>query len=432
MSALLIKNTWTRLQARRVVRLAPVLALSVLLGACSGVPDWANPVNLWYDSFGDEDDQIADSSKSTAYKPYPKLAKTPERPAGTSEEQRKQVASGLVADRENAKHTDQQLRSGGTQSAAPPPAPAIVQKSTAMSPSEPKPSVTVMQAAKPVAPQAAPVAPKSTNIDSGRPLSVPSIVQRRARPQAQPTPSAIDEAAGKPLTRMVQRPASAPAAVSVPMQPAVTQPTSSMVTGSTPMLNANLPIGSDQSALAQAFNSGISQQAAMMGPVGTSQGFQPPGAKPIGNFRTSVPGVIQQNYNSSLIGQRQPSIGGGQMLGLNNGPVVIHFGHSSTGLTAQARSTIANVARSVAQSGRGVRVVGHASQRTRDMNYQKHKRANFNVSLDRAGAVADVLRKNGVPAERIIVEARGSDQPVYHEFMPQGEAYNRRVEIFIQ
>jgi len=37
-----------------------------------------------------------------------------------------------------------------------------------------------------------------------------------------------------------------------------------------------------------------------------------------------------------------------------------------------------------------------------------------------------------VPRENIIVEAKGDEDPVFFEFMPNGEAYNRRVEIYLQ
>jgi flagellar motor protein MotB len=38
----------------------------------------------------------------------------------------------------------------------------------------------------------------------------------------------------------------------------------------------------------------------------------------------------------------------------------------------------------------------------------------------------------GVERADIQVEARGDRDPVYHEFMPTGEAGNRRAEVFVQ
>jgi flagellar motor protein MotB len=40
--------------------------------------------------------------------------------------------------------------------------------------------------------------------------------------------------------------------------------------------------------------------------------------------------------------------------------------------------------------------------------------------------------RDGVPANRVLVEAVGDSQPVYYESMPKGEDGNRRAEIFLQ
>ena len=46
-----------------------------------------------------------------------------------------------------------------------------------------------------------------------------------------------------------------------------------------------------------------------------------------------------------------------------------------------------------------MRVIGHASSRTREMDWVRHKMVNLNVSLDRANAVASVLVRSGVADE---------------------------------
>jgi len=77
-------------------------------------------------------------------------------------------------------------------------------------------------------------------------------------------------------------------------------------------------------------------------------------------------------------------------------------------------------------------VVGHSSSRTSNMPVEKHLIAIFQKSQARANAVAKELIREGVPASRVLVEAVGDSQPVYYESMPQGEAGNRRAEIFLQ
>ena len=83
------------------------------------------------------------------------------------------------------------------------------------------------------------------------------------------------------------------------------------------------------------------------------------------------------------------------------------------------------------QRGGTIRVVGHASSRTRNMDSTRHMSVNYGVSVDRASAVARELAKLGVPSEMIVVSAMADEQPVYHEVMPSGEAGNRRAEIYI-
>jgi outer membrane protein OmpA-like peptidoglycan-associated protein len=57
---------------------------------------------------------------------------------------------------------------------------------------------------------------------------------------------------------------------------------------------------------------------------------------------------------------------------------------------------------------------------------------NRDLSQRRALAVADVLRSNGVDANRLIPIGRGEDQPVASNLTPEGRALNRRVEIIIR
>ena len=46
--------------------------------------------------------------------------------------------------------------------------------------------------------------------------------------------------------------------------------------------------------------------------------------------------------------------------------------------------------------------------------------------------MAQQLARAGVNPQNILVEAVGDNQPIYYEFMPNGEAENRRVEIFLE
>ena len=111
---------------------------------------------------------------------------------------------------------------------------------------------------------------------------------------------------------------------------------------------------------------------------------------------------------------------------------VIYFRHGSSSLQGRDRNVLRDIAQIYERQGRDLRVVGHASSRTAAMDPVDHRMANFDTSLKRAQAVVDALVSMGVPRDAIQLEARGDNEPVYHEFMPTGEAGNRRAEIFLQ
>ena len=120
------------------------------------------------------------------------------------------------------------------------------------------------------------------------------------------------------------------------------------------------------------------------------------------------------------------SYSGGQQVGL------ILFQNGSVSLAAGDRDLLHRVAVLARQSGSIVRVVGHASGRTGEMNMGRQQSKNLDISQARANAAAAELRAAGVPAERIVVEAKGDSEPVYRETMPSGEAGNRRVDVYLQ
>lgn len=111
-------------------------------------------------------------------------------------------------------------------------------------------------------------------------------------------------------------------------------------------------------------------------------------------------------------------------------PYVVNFANGSTSLNVADRHMIAEAADIALDTGGVVRVVGHASGISSDD--ARARLANFGVSMDRATAVANELIRQGVAADRVIVEAKGANAPAYYETAPQGEAGNRRTEIFIE
>jgi outer membrane protein OmpA-like peptidoglycan-associated protein len=113
---------------------------------------------------------------------------------------------------------------------------------------------------------------------------------------------------------------------------------------------------------------------------------------------------------------------------------VVYFPGDGTSLSVAARSEIRGAAQAFkAAGGAGsIRVIGHASSRTANMPVEKHLELIFNKSQARANAVAQELIHQGVPADKVLVDAVGDSQPVYYESMPKGEDGNRRADIFVQ
>jgi outer membrane protein OmpA-like peptidoglycan-associated protein len=65
------------------------------------------------------------------------------------------------------------------------------------------------------------------------------------------------------------------------------------------------------------------------------------------------------------------------------------------------------------------------------MDPYAQQQVNYQVSMERANAIARALTRAGVPASLVQVAAAGSASPVAPETMPAGEANNRRAEIFL-
>jgi outer membrane protein OmpA-like peptidoglycan-associated protein len=111
---------------------------------------------------------------------------------------------------------------------------------------------------------------------------------------------------------------------------------------------------------------------------------------------------------------------------------VIYFAHGSSNLDNRDRQVLREVKDMLQGTGGQLRVVGHASMRTATLDPARHAMANFEMSQQRAASVANELNRIGVPDSALVVEAFGAQQPVFYEFMPTGEAGNRRAEIYLE
>jgi outer membrane protein OmpA-like peptidoglycan-associated protein len=110
---------------------------------------------------------------------------------------------------------------------------------------------------------------------------------------------------------------------------------------------------------------------------------------------------------------------------------VIQFGAGSAGLTGNDFAVLQKVAE-IQRNNRGtVRIVAHAQQDAAGSSADQAARANYEVSRQRALAVANQLVRLGVPANRIVAEAASDAEPAFETTSARGIAANRRAEIFV-
>ncbi|MCC8427729.1 OmpA family protein [Reyranella aquatilis] len=106
---------------------------------------------------------------------------------------------------------------------------------------------------------------------------------------------------------------------------------------------------------------------------------------------------------------------------------VIQFGQASTGLDDIDQAVLARVAEIQRDNGGTVRIVAHAAADA----VPAGRRDNFDISRLRALAIAQQLRRLGVPVDRMVAEAASDDEPIYQTSTARGLAANRRADVFI-
>jgi len=388
-----------------LIQIATVLMIGAAVSACSSVPGWVDPTS-WIggddssDVASDDqglpaaqppDQQIADQSGGDNSQPG--LAYIPDRPQPSSTPQeRQQVSDSLAATRSQQQYSGEQLR-GDQKNAAPSP---------------PQPQVAMTE----TAPAAAPVETSSAPAVAG----TQQIASSTGGAPAVPATSS-DDVTGGTLgvspgdAQLGFQPSKAP-----PLDPSVAQFVAPSILAryqQTATVNPEEAIGTPTQPAVPAPGAAASDQEGVGGPETMSGAV-------VANFDAlQAPSVVQSAYANPA--------------GLPPAQVVF-FPHDTTILNAEARRLVRAAADAFRSAGgQGfVRVVGHSSSRTANMSLARHLELNFERSQARATAVAKELIRDGVPAEKVLVEAVGDSQPVYFESMPQGEEGNRRAEIFIQ
>lgn len=392
----MLKDDYERPPARPILRFPAVIAVfaaSTLLGACAQVPDVLNPVE-WYkgtvDYFTGGQDELYDDKDTAqrdrqgplradrgtpppgADKEFPNLATVPARPSTSTRQERQRVVEGLVADRDQARYSSEVIQRQGE-------------------PLQPLRRDRAARAARAPAPPAIPSVP----VASAPPPPTP---RRAAAPPLPPT--VVIEGSGAVA-------GSAPATVEEIYRARLAQGVPSGAGGAPP---ANAVFAS----------SGGGYESIVV----SSQGVEP------------LSGTAAQSMSALAVPPRPamaPAMPVSSGLSTGRGFMVatILFANGSSDLDSNDRRVLRDVVAVHRQRGGKLRVIGHASARTRSMDPVRHKMVNFNISVARADAVARELARRGARKGDISVAARSDTQPIFYEVMPSGEAGNRRAEVFI-
>jgi outer membrane protein OmpA-like peptidoglycan-associated protein len=398
----------TRRRARRVA----VVALLLGLAAC-------NPVDTWRDLTGvsrnDPDPDTTPNTKNLAAgeaSDYPNLATVPPPPErALTAAEREKLTQSLIADRTNARHTDEQLRAGfSSVAAAPPPPPGEPGAQPEQVATAAPPSPTPV----PSAPTAAPSAASARNGASGeKPAKLlpaePALAstatgagaagEKRALPPAG-APRAARSGGKTPaepeqgLRKQGEPPEPGPmeSSLEVPQARATPEPEQIQPAPPPPQLPPTPRVAAAPTPLAGGLAAGGALAPMALPQAKSSAGYEPPPSAP----ELPPPAPPTRTVAAS------PGKGDAKPPARVGTPVAeIKFGAASTTLTDKDRQTLETVLPIYQQNPGKVRIVGYAGAGSGAVEQLDSYRA----ALDRAQAVAAALTKAGIPSDKIQVEA---------------------------
>lgn len=361
--------------------LAGFVALPLLLGACTAVPDWADPTKSFTADEAPTKVGVGKTQYATAESAdFPNLASVPNQlPRQLSAAARARISDDLAIDRANAANSGeaQEVRTF-----------AAIQRSETIAAAQgaPQAPAIAQNMGKVAIASATPAAPESA----------PESMRAAAAPEL-------------PVTELpVTAPPESELAVSEPKVEVIAPPLETAA----PPVSA---LARDLRAPAAPDSGSLAEQTQI------AQTSEPP-AKPQLRFPQ-----FDKAPDAAAPDMANQSAGGRSELA-----AIIYFAHASVAVDAKDRRVLRDIVALHRARGGIIRIIGHASARTKTLDQVKHRVTNLGVSLKRANAVAAELYALGVEKDKVRAEAEGDGQPVYHEFMPTGEAGNRRAEVFLE
>jgi outer membrane protein OmpA-like peptidoglycan-associated protein len=415
---------------RRASRLA-VVALLLGVTAC-------NPVDTWRDLTGvsrnDPDPDTTPNTKNLAAgeaSDYPNLATVPPPPVrALTAAEREKLTQSLIADRTNARHTDEQLRAGFSPVAAAPPPPsgepgaqpeqvaAAPPPSPTPVPSTPAPASSVASARNGAAgekpakllpsPSAEPAsASTATGVGAaGEKLTPPPAGAARVARAGGKTPAEPGQGLRKPGEP--PEPGPMESSIEVPQARATPAPEQIQPAPPPPQLPPTPKVATTPTPMPGGLAAGGALAPMPLPQAKSSAGYEPPPATP--ELPPAPP---------SRTAAAGPGKGGAKPSARVGTPVAeIKFGTDSTTLTDKDKQTLETVLPVYQQNPGKVRIVGYAGAGSGAVEQLD----NYRTALDRAQAVASALTKAGIPSDKIQVEAA-----------PQGEnAGESRAEVLLE
>lgn len=421
--------------AKNLLRAAAIVAVASTTGACSSIPGWMNPFGNDDKTASSDDTGLSADQAPDANGVTPDLAEVPDRPtAATPPDSQRQVAQSLAADRSSAQYSGETLR-GDAQTAAPPPPPpstidTTMPDTTTASSSSSTTTSSGNSTDDAVADSSGAAAPAPATTDSTPPAPAPATAD--ATPPS-PAPDTQVAAAAPPAgDRLPAVPPGPVAGVPGAQAAVMTDSQLGFQRSAAPPLDPTVAQFVAPSILARY------RQTAGSGGVAVASTATPTGTHSRRSRSTAMGGPEEMSgavvANLDAISSA-PSSAPAVYAGAGGTPsAVVFFPGDTTVLNGAAKVQIRAAAESFRLKGSAgfIKVVGHSSSRTGNMPLERHLVVIFEKSQQRANSVAQELIHDGVPAEKVLVEAVGDSQPVYYESMPKGEDGNRRAEIFLQ
>ncbi|WP_218048741.1 OmpA family protein [Curvivirga aplysinae] len=365
---------------KKIQILAVSTAILLSLNACTNTTqDVVDGVSGgWFSDSTEEEDQSIPGEDEE----FPAVGTVPERP---EEPELKRdfdaLQSGLVADNQNAQYSDQVIRSQSIPT-----------------------NETPIQAPQPVqedvsAPATPPVASSETVAKSAT-TTAPSPVAEAPKPAPTPVEPKITS---KPSN-----------AVAVPVATTGQSTSNVAQVAPKPVEPAPAPVPATPAPAVEA-----AKKQVVVRPTVSAQNTDAGTVVDVPNVQASEEAVAAISANRA-----EEAASNGTHI------ATLYYSIGNAVLSANDKAVLGQVADLYVRNGAtGVAIIGHASIPV-SPRVTNPALVNYKVSLDRAVNVTETLKALGVPADMILMDARGANDPARLGDTDLDHAYNRRAEIY--